>query len=71
MKKPNGLVLVDYEQLPEILEAFDLSDITGIGARVQIRLKSGGITNVKELCQAKRETFGYGALSKATAFGMP
>ena len=56
MKKPNGLVLVDHEQLPEILEPFDLSDITGIGTRMQIRLKSHGINNVKELCRAKRQT---------------
>ena len=56
MNKPNGLLLIDYEQLPKALETLSLGDITGIGARMLIRLKSAGIVDVKSLCQAERST---------------
>lgn len=56
MKKPNGLMLIDHPQLPQALDSLDLSDITGIGARMLIRLKNQGILNVASLCQADRST---------------
>lgn len=56
INKPNGLLLVDYEQLPNALEKLSLSDITGIGARMLIRLKSAGIVDIKTLYQAERST---------------
>tara|TARA_A100001015_G_scaffold207005_1_gene231494 strand:+ start:61 stop:1299 length:1239 start_codon:yes stop_codon:yes gene_type:complete len=56
MKKPNGLVLIDHPQLPQALDSLDLSDITGIGARMLIRLKNQGILDVASLCQADRST---------------
>ena len=48
MKKPNGLMLIDHPQLPQALDSLDLSDITGIGARMLIRLKNHGILDVAE-----------------------
>ena len=56
MKKPNGLMLIDHPQLPQALDSLDLSDITGIGARMLIRLKNHGILDVASLCQADRAT---------------
>ena len=56
MKKPNGLMLIDHPQLPQALDSLDLSDITGIGARMLIRLKNQGILDVASLCQAERST---------------
>jgi len=38
------------------LDSLDLSDITGIGARMLIRLKNHGILDVASLCQADRAT---------------
>ena len=56
MKKPNGLMLIDHSELPQALDPLDLSDITGIGARMLIRLKNHGILDVASLCQADRGT---------------
>lgn len=56
MKKPNGLMLIDHSELPQALDPLDLSDITGIGARMLIRLKNYGILDVASLCQADRGT---------------
>jgi DNA polymerase-4 len=56
MKKPNGLMLIDHPQLPQALDSLDLNDITGIGARMLIRLNNHGIFDVANLCQADRGT---------------
>ena len=53
INKPNGLLLVDYEQLPNALEKLCF-DITGIGARMLIRLKAP--CDIKTLYQAERST---------------
>ena len=39
-------MLIDHPQLPQALDSLDLSDITGIGARMLIRLKNHGILDV-------------------------
>jgi len=54
INKPNGLTLIDHENLPQALNTLDLSDITGVGSRMLIRLRNSGITDVKGLCLADR-----------------
>jgi DNA polymerase-4 len=56
LEKPNGLVLLDFDDLPEILYRFKLEDITGIGRRMQERLRTAGITTMEALCNAPRHT---------------
>ena len=54
LEKPNGLTCIDFEDIPEKLYRFELSDITGIGKRIEQRLLTARITNMKSLCAASR-----------------
>lgn len=56
LEKPDGLVPLDFDDLPEILYRFELEDITGIGRRMQERLRTARITTMEELCDAPRHT---------------
>lgn len=50
MKKPDGLIFIHPEDLPQILYSLKLRDLPGIGANREVRLKSRGILDVKMLC---------------------
>ena len=52
MEKPDGLVLIDQEDLPHCLYGLKLRDIHGIGRRMEERLKLHGIRTVRALCEA-------------------
>lgn len=52
--KPNGLVAIDYDALPEGLHVFDLDDITGIGQGMRRRLRNARINTVEALSAASR-----------------
>jgi DNA polymerase-4 len=52
--KPNGLVAIDLDELPEALHVFDLDDITGIGQGIRRRLRNARINTVESLCAASR-----------------
>lgn len=54
LEKPNGLVAIDFEDLPETLYRFQLEDITGIGASMLRRLHSARITDMEALCHTSR-----------------
>ncbi|WP_269524014.1 DNA polymerase Y family protein [Coraliomargarita parva] len=54
MEKPNGLVLLDFEDLPEALYSLRLEDITGIGRNIERRLRTARITDLPSLCAASR-----------------
>jgi len=54
LEKPDGLTMIDFEDLPEKLYRFELEDITGIGRRMQERLRTARITTMEELCDAPR-----------------
>ena len=56
LEKPDGLTMIDFEDLPEKLYRFELEDITGIGRRMQERLRTARITTMEELCDAPRHT---------------
>ena len=50
MQKPDGLVVIEEKDLPHCLYNLKLSDLTGIGRRMEVRLKRHGIYTVKMLC---------------------
>ncbi|MGH8047311.1 MAG: DNA polymerase Y family protein, partial [Chthoniobacterales bacterium] len=52
MQKPDGLVVIDNEDLPHCLYKLKLRDLCGIGARTEQRLKLHGIRTVRALCEA-------------------
>lgn len=54
LEKPNGLVLIDFEDLPEALYPMDLSDVTGIGRSMLRRLRTARIIDMAGLCAASR-----------------
>ena len=50
MKKPDGLVFINQEDLPQKLYSLKLRDLPGIGANMEVRLKNRGILDVRTLC---------------------
>lgn len=54
MQKPNGLVVIEQKDVPEILFALELEDLTGVGPRMRRRLEQNGIHTVQELCAANK-----------------
>src|SRR5271170_1845392 len=52
LQKPDGLVVITHDNLPDVLLGLELQEIYGIGARMEERLKRGGITSVAELWKA-------------------
>ena len=56
MQKPDGLVVLDDEDIPQKLLALDMTDISGIGPRMDHRLKAHGIDTVAKLYGATKAT---------------
>ena len=54
MQKPNGLVVITKNDLPDILHRLKLTDIYGIATRMEHRLNQAGIGTVSELMRASR-----------------
>jgi DNA polymerase-4 len=54
LEKPDGLTTLDFDELPDKLYRFELEDITGIGRRMQERLRIARITSMEQLCNAPR-----------------
>lgn len=52
MQKPDGLVVIDNEDLPHCLFKLKLSDMYGVGRRMETRLHRNGIYTVEDLCNA-------------------
>jgi DNA polymerase IV len=52
MQKPDGLVVIEQQDLPHILHALDLRDLCGIGRAMGKRLDRHGISSVEQLCAA-------------------
>ncbi|MCK9409441.1 MAG: helix-hairpin-helix domain-containing protein [Bacteriovoracaceae bacterium] len=55
MQKPDGLVVIEQEQLPSILYRLELQDLTGIGRNMVKRLYRNGIYTVEQLCSAEKD----------------
>lgn len=56
MQKPDGLIVIDEEDLPDILFPLELQELTGIGRNIVKRLYRNGIYTVKQLCLSNNET---------------
>lgn len=52
MQKPNGLVIIEQDDLPQILFRLGLRDLNGIGRAMEARLQQCGITTAEQLCRA-------------------
>jgi len=52
LQKPDGLVVITKDDLPDILLGLELQDIYGIGERMEQRLHRAGIFTVAELWEA-------------------
>jgi DNA polymerase IV len=52
LQKPDGLIVITKDDLPDILLGLELQDIYGIGARMEQRLNRAGVTTVAELWEA-------------------
>lgn len=55
MQKPDGLVIIEKKDLPQILYRLELRDFCGVGPRMEKRLRAHGIETVEQLCSASRE----------------
>ncbi len=56
MHKPDGLVVIDEENLPHCLYKLQFKDIYGIGRKMELRLRRNGIYSVKDLCAADKNS---------------
>jgi DNA polymerase IV len=52
LQKPDGLVVITKDDLPDILLGLELQDIYGIGPRMEQRLHRAGIVKVEQLWKA-------------------
>ncbi|WP_297922520.1 hypothetical protein [Metallibacterium sp.] len=52
MRKPDGLTVLEADDLPQALHALELRDLCGIGPALEQRLLRHGIGNVAALCAA-------------------
>jgi DNA polymerase-4 len=52
LQKPDGLVVITHDDLPEVLLGLELQEIYGIGARMEQRLHRAGICTVAQLWKA-------------------
>lgn len=55
MQKPDGLVVIDESDLPQILFKLKLTDFCGIAEAREARLHACGIRTVEQLCLAPKE----------------
>jgi DNA polymerase-4 len=55
IEKPNGLVIINAENIDNILSRLKLTDLPGIAEKMQIRLNKGGITTALEMRKASPE----------------
>lgn len=56
MQKPDGLTVIEKEELPGVLHRLELRDLCGIGANMEERLHAAGIRTVEQLCAAPKHT---------------
>lgn len=55
MQKPNGLVVIEEKDLPDILLPLQLEDLSGIGRNMHKRLNRNGIYSVADLWNSDKE----------------
>jgi DNA polymerase-4 len=52
MKKPDGLFIIEDQDLPQVLYPLKLRDLNGIARSMETRLHAAGVHTVAELCAA-------------------
>lgn len=55
MLKPDGLTVIEQDDLPHALHELELRDLCGIGPSMEQRLHKAGIRTVEQLCAVPRE----------------
>lgn len=55
MQKPDGLVVIEQDELPGVLYSMELQDLCGIGRQMYKRLWKHGIYTVEMLCTATKQ----------------
>ena len=55
MQKPDGLTVIELDDLPEILHKLELRDLNGIGKKMYERLYKNGIYTVEMLTSASKQ----------------
>lgn len=50
MMKPDGLVVLKAEELPQRLFSLPLTAIAGVGEKMKARLAKGGVNDIEQLC---------------------
>ncbi|NWK55094.1 DNA polymerase [Verrucomicrobiaceae bacterium N1E253] len=55
MRKPDGLLVIEERDLPEILYDLSLRDLHGVGQAMELRLHAHGIHDVRTLCGLDRQ----------------
>lgn len=55
MRKPDGLTVIEQDDLPHALHELELRGLCGIGASMEQRLHKAGIRTVEQLCAVPRE----------------
>ena len=55
MQKPDGLTVIEQNDLPHSLHGLELRDFCGIGPSMEHRLRVAGIHTAQQLCAAPRE----------------
>lgn len=59
MQKPDGLVMLTEDELPDRLFSLKLRDIAGIGAKMERRLARDGILDIRQLCERRPRDAGH------------
>lgn len=54
LQKPDGLVVIEAQDLPAILHKLDLTGFPGINRRMEVRLNAQGIFTTEQMCAASR-----------------
>jgi DNA polymerase-4 len=54
LEKPDGLVVIEEDELPERLYGLELQDFSGISDNMERRLNERGIRTVEQLCAASK-----------------
>jgi DNA polymerase-4 len=56
LQKPDGLVVIEEEDLPQCLYKLEIDGLCGIGRRMKVRLRRSGIYTIEQLCSADKLT---------------
>src|SRR6476646_2055895 len=59
MQKPDGLVVLRGEELPQRLYSLPLTAIAGIGAKMAARLAKDGVNDIEQYCARKPKEAGH------------